>query len=53
MTVLSNQEIQNMAKLATPSKDAYSQLAKTHIRFKLPQTYGAASRAIRPDISLA
>lgn len=53
MTVLSNQEIQNMAKLATSSKDAYSQLAKTHIRFKLPQTYGAASRAIRPDISLA
>lgn len=52
MTVLSNQEIQNMAKAATASKDAYMALERTHIRFKLPQTYGAASRAIRPDISL-
>lgn len=53
MAILSNQEIQNLAARAPEGDATYAELAKSHIRFKLPQTYGAASRAIRPDISLA
>lgn len=53
MTVLSNEKIQEMATAAPEGDATYAELANTHIRFKLPQTYGAASRAIRPDISLA
>lgn len=53
MTVLSNQEIQEMAAEAPAGEATFEKWATKHIRFKLPQTYGAASRAIRPDISLA
>lgn len=52
MAIIANDYIQNLANTIVNDKMSYSNWAETKIKFKLPQTYGAASRAIRPDISL-
>lgn len=50
MSILSNNAIQKAANSFDGIRDIIS---KTNIKFGLPSTYGAASRAIRPDITLA